>query len=121
MLARAYGATVLIACNFSVIRGWRELECWLLVRRYAHMPQRRRKTHMFIFNANMSVRLTSYASMEPHELEYANHLCEVHLHRAWLFKTFALVATPYDLLSSHRRGYMYMCMMSEGPRTPVCM
>ena len=34
--------------------------------------------------------------MEPRE--HANHLCEVHLHRPWLFNTFALVATPYDLL-----------------------
>lgn len=34
--------------------------------------------------------------MEPRG--HANHLCEVHLHRPWLFNTFALVATPYDLL-----------------------
>ncbi len=34
--------------------------------------------------------------MEPRER--ANHLCEVHLHRVWLFKAFALVATPRDLL-----------------------
>ena len=46
MLARAYGAIFLSACNFCVIRGRREPGCWLLVRRYAPTATQNAHVHL---------------------------------------------------------------------------